>query len=56
MFPLDRIKFLYLKILIHFLRSRMIKTGKSKGLSHPKTIMYSQYLDMVLNKYTHHKI
>ena len=36
---------------IYIFRTRMIDTGKLKGLGHPDTIKCSQELDILLNKY-----
>ncbi|WP_285842726.1 aspartyl-phosphate phosphatase Spo0E family protein [Metabacillus litoralis] len=49
---LNKLKYLYLKLVINILRSLMINIGRSKGLTHPKTVRYSQSLDIVLNKYS----
>jgi hypothetical protein len=40
-----------LKIKIELLRICMISTGMQLGLDHPKTLKYSQELDVVLNDY-----
>ncbi|UOE53230.1 aspartyl-phosphate phosphatase Spo0E family protein [Bacillus sp. CMF12] len=33
---------------IDVLRKKMISVGKSKGLSHPETLMYSEELDKLI--------
>ncbi|WP_018922705.1 aspartyl-phosphate phosphatase Spo0E family protein [Salsuginibacillus kocurii] len=47
----EEITFDELENKINLLRIRMIYTGKSKGLTHPDTIKYSQQLDGYLNQY-----
>jgi len=41
---------------IFILQTRMITTGKSKGLNHPNTIKLSQELDILLNVYQKNKL
>lgn len=40
-----------LEYQIQELRVQMITLGQSKGLTHPKTVKYSQQLDQHLNTY-----
>ncbi|MCK0470121.1 aspartyl-phosphate phosphatase Spo0E family protein [Halalkalibacter sp. APA_J-10(15)] len=39
----------HVRIEVEKLRAIMIRTGLTKGLDHPETLMYSQKLDKYLN-------
>ncbi|GAE31797.1 aspartyl-phosphate phosphatase Spo0E family protein [Halalkalibacter hemicellulosilyticus] len=40
----------HVRIEVEKLRAIMIRTGLTKGLDHPETLMYSQELDKYLNR------